>query len=97
MRARITRNVSAATWRALAAWAVLSWGTAARPETAPPTSAAARHLKEWQHSKPGVSISDFAELGHYRAANARLPPPAAGEGRSRLLRRFDHRGLAPRA
>jgi lysophospholipase L1-like esterase len=26
-------------------------------------------------------MNDFAELGHYRAANARLPPPAAGENR----------------
>ncbi|HSY41889.1 MAG TPA: SGNH/GDSL hydrolase family protein [Polyangia bacterium] len=67
--------------RALGAWALLSWGAAAWPETAPPTSAAARHLEEWQHSTPGVSVKDFAELGHYRAANARLPPPAAGEGR----------------
>ena len=81
MRAPITRNISAAASRALAAWAVFSWGAAARPETAPPTSAAARHLEEWQHNRPGVSMNDFAELGHYRAANARLPPPAAGEGR----------------
>ena len=81
MRARITRNISAATLRAFAAWAVLSWGAAARPETAPPTSAAARHCEEWQHSKPDACMNDFAELGHYRAANAQLPPPAAGESR----------------
>jgi lysophospholipase L1-like esterase len=66
---------------ALAAWAVLSSGeAAARPETTPPTSAAARHRKEWRR-RSDVNPNDFAELGQYRAANARLPPPAAGESR----------------
>jgi lysophospholipase L1-like esterase len=64
---------------ALAAW-VLSCG-AARPETAPPTSAAARHLEEWRRSRTDMYMNDFAELSHHRAANARLPPPAAGENR----------------
>ena len=81
MRARITRSLSGAALTALATWAVLSSGAAARPESAPPTSAAARHLEEWRRSRTGVYMNDFAELGHYRAANARLPPPAAGENR----------------
>jgi lysophospholipase L1-like esterase len=80
MRAGITR-ISGAALTALGAWTVLSSGVAARPETAPPTSAAARHLEEWRRSRAGVYMNDFAELGHYRAANARLPPPAAGENR----------------
>jgi hypothetical protein len=80
MRARSTRDVSGATLTALAAWAVLSCGAAGRG-TAPPTSAAARHLEEWRRSRTGVYMNDFAELGHYRAANAQLAPPAAGESR----------------
>lgn len=78
MRARITRNMSGATLTALAAWTVLSCG-AARNETAAPTSAAARHLEEWRRGRVGVYMNDFAELSHYRTANAQLPPTAAGE------------------
>ena len=81
MRARTTSNTSGATLTALAAWTVLSCGAPARPGTALPTSAAARHLEEWRRSRTDVYMNDFAELGHYRAANARLPPPAAGESR----------------
>jgi lysophospholipase L1-like esterase len=81
MGGRISRNISGASLTALAAWTVLSSGAAARPETAPPTSAAARHLEEWKRSRTGVYMNDFAELSHYRAANARLPPPVAGENR----------------
>ena len=81
MRARITGNISGATLTALAAWTVCSCGAAARPETAPPTSAAQRHLEEWRRSRTSVYMNDFAELSHYRAANAQLPPPAAGESR----------------
>ena len=67
--------------RALAACAVLSCGAAARPATGQPTSAAARHLEEWRRGRTDVYMNDFAELSHYRAANAKLPPPAAGERR----------------
>ena len=79
MRARITRSVPRATLTALVIWTVLSSGTA-RPET-PPTSAAVRHRDEWRRSRTDVYMNDFAELSHYRAANAQLPPPAAGERR----------------
>ncbi len=81
MRRRITRNTSGATLAALATWTVLSSGAAARPETAPTTSAAVRHREEWRRSRTGVYMNDFAELGHHRAANAQLPPPVAGESR----------------
>ncbi len=81
MRARITRNTSGAALTVLAAWTVLASGAAARPDTAPPTPAAARHREEWRRSGNGAYPNDFAELSHYRAANAQLPPPAAGERR----------------
>jgi len=81
MRVRMTRDMSGATLTALAAWTVLSCGAATRPETSAPTSAAARHLEEWRRGRIGVYLNDFAERGHYRAANARLPPPATGESR----------------
>jgi lysophospholipase L1-like esterase len=73
--------MSGAALTALAAWTVLASGVAARTEAAPPTSAAARHLEEWKRGRAGVYMNDFAELGHYRAANTKLPPPAAGENR----------------
>jgi lysophospholipase L1-like esterase len=75
------RSRSGVTLAALATWTVIASGAAARPETAPPTSAAARHLEEWRRARTGVYMNDFAELDHYRAANARLPPPAARESR----------------
>jgi hypothetical protein len=71
------RNLSGATLAVLAAWTLLSFGPAARSET----SAAVRHREEWRRSRTGVYMNDFAELGHYRAANAQLPLPAAGERR----------------
>jgi lysophospholipase L1-like esterase len=73
--------MSGAVLTALAAWTLFSSGAAARPEAAPPTSAAARHLEEWRRSRTAVYMNDFAELSQYRAANARLPTPAAGERR----------------
>jgi lysophospholipase L1-like esterase len=81
MRARTIRNVSGATLTALAVGAVVSCGAAGRPENTAPTSAAARHLEDWRRDRTAVYMNDFAELTHYRAANARLPPPAAGESR----------------
>jgi lysophospholipase L1-like esterase len=74
--------MSGPTLTALAAWTVLSSGGAAWPETTPPTSAAARHREEWRRSRAGADKNDFAELSFYRAANAQLPPPAAGESRA---------------
>lgn len=83
MRKRMTGKISGGTRTVLAAWMVLSCSAAARHETAPPTStsAAARHLEEWRRNRSGVYMNDFAELDQYHAANARLPPPAAGESR----------------
>ena len=81
MFARMTRSRAGSALTVLAACAVLSCGAPARRETALPTSAAARHLEEWRRSRTDVYMNDFAELSHYRAANARLPPPKAGESR----------------
>jgi FG-GAP-like repeat len=61
MRARITRDMSGVTLTALAGWAVLSCGAAARHETAPPTSAAARHLEEWRRSRTDVYMNDVVK------------------------------------
>jgi hypothetical protein len=79
MRAPITGKRSGALPILLAACAVLSCG--ARSGAAAPTSEAARHLEEWRRGRTSVYMNDFAELAHYRAANASLPPPAAGESR----------------
>jgi len=81
MRAPITRTTAGAALSGLAACAALSCGAATRPGTAAPTSAAARHLEEWRRGRTDVYMNDFAELSHYRAANAALPPPTAGESR----------------
>ena len=81
MPARISRSMAGAILTVLAGATVLSSSAAARPDIAPPTSAAARHLDEWRRGRVGVYMNDFAELSHYRAANARLPPPVAGESR----------------
>jgi len=77
----MTRNMSGGTLTALVAWTVLSCSASARPDAAAPTTAAARHLEEWRRDRIGVYMNDFAELGHYREANARQPPPVAGESR----------------
>jgi lysophospholipase L1-like esterase len=73
--------MSGAALTALAVWTALSCGATARHEPAGPTSAAARHLEEWRRGRIDVYMNDFAELSHYRAANAKLPPPTAGERR----------------
>jgi lysophospholipase L1-like esterase len=73
----LVASLSGAPLAALVAWVVLSSGATA----AAPTPAAARHREEWRRSKSAPYKYDFAELGHYRAANAKLPPPAIGEER----------------
>jgi lysophospholipase L1-like esterase len=35
----------------------------------------------WRHSREKLMSNDFGELGHFRAANAALPPPKPGEKR----------------
>jgi lysophospholipase L1-like esterase len=42
---------------------------------------ARRELEKWRASRAPELMNDFAELGRYRDANAKLPPAAAGEKR----------------
>lgn len=35
----------------------------------------------WRHGREKLLLNDFGELGHFRAANAALPPPTGGEKR----------------
>jgi lysophospholipase L1-like esterase len=45
------------------------------------SSPAAQKRDEWRHSRARVYFDDFGELARYRAANAALGPPLAGEAR----------------
>jgi lysophospholipase L1-like esterase len=71
--------------RALAAHVatVLALSACAHAQT--PTSAqearATERLEAWRKGRVRVYMDDFGELKRYRAANAKLKPPAAGENR----------------
>jgi lysophospholipase L1-like esterase len=45
------------------------------------TSTAERKLQAWRQSRAKTLMDDFGELARYRASNAALPEPAAGENR----------------
>jgi lysophospholipase L1-like esterase len=45
------------------------------------TSPAVQRREQWRRGRTHVYLDDFGELAHYRAANAQLRPPAAGENR----------------
>jgi lysophospholipase L1-like esterase len=58
------------------------------PPTPPPTPAtdakmakAVEGLERYRKSRTSLLMSDFGELAHFRAANVKLAPPAAGESR----------------
>ncbi len=44
-------------------------------------SLAVQRRDKWRHGREHIYMDDFGELGRYRAANARLKPPAAGDKR----------------
>jgi len=71
--------------QALAAVVLAASAAAQQPDAAaPPPSGPAfaiQHRDEWRHGRAHIYMDDFGELGRYRAANARLKPPAAGENR----------------
>src|SRR6185295_529797 len=46
-----------------------------------PGAAALQRQEQWRRSRIPIYMNDFGELGHYRRANAQLPPPTAGESR----------------
>jgi lysophospholipase L1-like esterase len=69
----------------VAALALAASAGAQQPDTgAPPPSGpglAIQKRDEWRHGRAHIYMDDFAELGRYRAANARLKSPAAGDQR----------------
>jgi lysophospholipase L1-like esterase len=44
-------------------------------------SVAVQRREEWRATRKDIYMNDFGELTHFRAANAALRPPAAGEDR----------------
>jgi lysophospholipase L1-like esterase len=71
-------DVQKATIRGFAIMLVLCAGAQAG-EGEP--SMAVRQLERWRNSRKAVYMNDFGEIGRYRAANAKLKPPAPGENR----------------
>jgi lysophospholipase L1-like esterase len=70
-------------WLLACGWAAIGLvtpGSAARAESAS-SGLAARRLEEWRRARLNVYLNDFGELARYRAANAKLKPPAPGENR----------------
>ena len=67
--------------RQIAACLLLGGGALAEQPPGPPGSLAARRLEEYRKARMPIYMNDFGELGRYRAANAKLPPPAAGDKR----------------
>jgi lysophospholipase L1-like esterase len=61
--------------------ALLTMAGCAFGQAAGPGGRAARHRDEWRKGRLNVYLNDFGELSRYRAANARLGAPAAGEAR----------------
>jgi lysophospholipase L1-like esterase len=72
MRARAHEIVAAA---------LLVCGAARAQPAAPDPEPAVRHRDEWRRGRMNLYMNDFGELARYRAANARVKPPAAGEDR----------------
>src|SRR5882757_8447811 len=62
-------------------WAIPVLLCATAFSQAPPGSPAAKSLEDYRNSKAPILRDDFGEMGRYRAANAALAAPAAGERR----------------
>ena len=77
MVATILRGVTVG----LAAVLALSAGAHAQQPTAAQLSRATEQLEAWRKGRQRVYMDDFGELKRFRAANAKLKPPAAGEKR----------------
>jgi lysophospholipase L1-like esterase len=67
--------------RACFRWAIPVLLCATAFSQAPPGSPAAKSLEDYRNSKAPILRDDFGEMGRYRAANAALAAPAAGERR----------------
>jgi lysophospholipase L1-like esterase len=63
--------------------AVLALSACAHAQQPSPTALAraTEQLENWRRGRVRVYMDDFGELKRYRAANAKLKPPAAGEKR----------------
>jgi len=55
--------------------------TAAMAQTAPSGTSPFPRWEQWRNSRVSIYMNDFGELARYRAANAGLKPPSAGENR----------------
>ena len=68
--------------RAFFHWAIpLALCATAFGQTPEQVAAANKSLDDYRNSKAPILRDDFAEMGRYRAANAALAAPAAGEKR----------------
>ena len=66
----------------VAVWAVGSCASAQSPPPRPPNAArAVEKLEQYRKGRTRIYMDDYGELNRYRAANATLPAPAAGEAR----------------
>jgi lysophospholipase L1-like esterase len=61
--------------------ALLVSGAARAEQPAAEPAPAVQHRDEWRRGRTNLYMNDFGELARYRAANARVKPPAAGEDR----------------
>ena len=77
MLAAIIRNVTVG----LAVVLALSACAHAQQPTPAQLSRATERLEAWRKGRQRVYMDDFGELKRYRAANAKLKPPTAGEKR----------------
>ena len=79
MKSAAGRAAAATAAAALVASAACAFGGGA--SASEPGAAALQRQEQWRRSRIPIYMNDFGELGHYRRANAQLPPPAAGEKR----------------
>src|SRR5262245_44497213 len=77
MVSRIVRAAAAQ----IAAVVALSACAHAQTPTPTQTERATERLEAWRKGRVRIYMDDFGELRRYRAANAKLRPPAAGENR----------------
>jgi lysophospholipase L1-like esterase len=67
--------------QALAVFVIAACAHAQAKTEAKSADVALKNLEQWRQSRKALYMNDFGELARYRAANAQLPPPAAGENR----------------
>src|SRR4051794_3140333 len=75
MLSRIIRNV------ATGVVVVLAFSACGHAQQPTPAERAAADLEAWRKGRVRIYMDDFGQLSRFRAANAKLKPPAAGEKR----------------